>query len=213
MLCGQLENHIGGQILIGHWSCDGSTYLGKVDKNKVINKKLLSKWNKIYLGHYHNYHKVNENTTHLPSLLQDNFGEDNVKGFTVIYDDLTYKVIKGKFREFVKVVVDINHTSLKELKEKIKLYKNDDCVVRFELIGDDSKLKSIDKSIFVDHGIDVKLKFDKKYTLELGENEQATLKEVYKEDDIRKEFKKFCNDKNYDYKFGLSLLDKFFNNK
>lgn len=213
ILCKQLEEIDGCEVLIGHWSCDGSTYLGKVDENKVINKKLLSKWDRVFLSHYHNHHEVNGNTTHLPSLLQDNFGEDNNKGFSVIYDDLTYEIIKGKFRELVKVVVDINETPIKELKEKIDLYKNSDSTVRFELSGDESKLKSINKSIFSDFGIDVKLKFNKNYTLEVDKNKKTVLKEVYKESDIRKEFKKFCDNRGYDYSFGLDLLNKFLKDK
>lgn len=213
MLCEDLKLHNGSNVLVGHWSCDGSTYLGKTDQNKVINKKLLSKWDKVYLGHYHNYHEVNENTTHLPSLLQDNFGEDNIKGFTIIYDDLSYEVVKGKFKEFVKVCIDINETSIKEVSKKVKDYENFEGVVRFEITGDDSKLKSVDKSIFTDFGIDVKLKFDKKYTLEQNEEKKPILNEVYNEVNIRNEFKKFCEDKGYDYAFGSNLLNNFFSNK
>ena len=213
ILCKQLEEHSGTDVLIGHWSCDGSTYLGKTDENKVINKKLLSKWDKVYLGHYHNYHEVNSNTTHLPSLLQDNFGEDNIKGFSVIYDDLSYEVIKGKFKEFKKVVIDLNETSIQSIKELIKNDKNSSNVVRFEFIGEESKLKSLDKSIFKDTGIDVKLKYDKKYDFNDSNLEMPKITEVFTKKDIEEDFKSFCDKKDYDHNYGKTLLKKFFDGK
>lgn len=212
MLCEQLEKHSGGKVLVGHWSCDGSTYLGKVDENKVINKKLLSKWDKVYLAHYHNYHDVNENTTHLPSLLQDNFGEDNIKGFSVIYDDLSYELVKGVFKEFKKVSIDLNTQTIENLLKLIKEEENSDKVVRFEITGDDSKLKSIDKSMFVDTGIDLKLKYDKVFDIDETKFKLPKAKERYTKSDIREEFKIFCKKKSYDYTFGLNLLNKFLKN-
>lgn len=207
----QLSNHNGGNLLIGHWSCEGSSHLGHVAESQ-INKKLLSKWNKIYLGHYHNHQNVNEIVTHLPSLIQNDFGEDNVKGFTVIYDDLSYELIKGKFKEFKKVLIDLNETSIQSVKELIKAEQNSLKVVRFEFIGDESKLKTLDKSLFNGTGIDVKLKFDKKYDFN-EDHIMPTVIERYGQDDIETEFKNFCNNKGYDYEFGKTLLDKFFKNK
>lgn len=213
ILCRQLEDHRGSDILIGHWSCDGSTYLGKVDENKVINKKLLSKWNKVYLGHYHNHHEVNNNTTHLPSLLQDNFGEDNIKGFSIIYDDFSYELIRGKFKEFKKVLIDLNETSIDLVKDMIKNESDENKVVRFEFVGDDTKLKSLNKAMFDNSGIDVKLKFDKKYNFDESKLKLPKVNEVYSQKDVQQEFKIFCKNKGYDFKIGKKLLDKFFKNK
>jgi len=209
MLCEQLEKHNGTDLLVGHWSCDGSTYLGKTDENSAINKKLLSKWGHVYLGHYHNYHDVNENTTHLPSLIQDNFGEDNIKGFSIIYDDLSYEVVKGVFKEYIKVLIDLNTETLDNIKELIKVHKNSLNVIRFEISGKDELLKAFDKSLFSGTGIDYKMKFQKHYESSV-EIKMPKVTEYYDEKTIRDEFKVFCKNKNYDYDFGLSLLNNFF---
>ena len=212
MLENQLTNHVGSDVLIGHWSCDGSTYLGKTDKNKSLNKKLLSKWSKVFLSHYHNYHEVTKNIIHLPSLIQDNYGEDNMKGFSVIYDDLSYKVIKGDFKEFRKIVINLDTTTLEEIKDFIKTDKNSSNKIRYEITGEETKLKSFDKSIFNGTGIDVKMKYDKKYDFNKP-RKLPKVNEIYGEEDVRVQFKVFCKDKGYDFKFGKTLLDKFFKKK
>lgn len=210
MLCEQLEQHEGSELLVGHWSCDGSTYLGKTDENSVINKTLLGKWGHVYLGHYHNYHDVNENTTHLPSLIQDNFGEDNIKGFSIIYDDLSYEVVKGLFREFKKVSINLGEVTLDEVKNLIKTHENSKDIVRFEIFGKDEILKAFDKKIFNGTGIDVKMKFEKHFEFDESKLKMPKVVEYYDEKTVRNEFKTFCKTKNYDYDYGLKLLNKFF---
>lgn len=212
MLCEQLEKHNGTDVLIGHWSCDGSTYLGKVDENKAINKELLSKWKKVYLGHYHNYHEVNNNTTHLPSLLQDNFGEDETKGFSIIYDDLSYEIIIGDFKHLVKVSIDLNNESIDSVRKVIKKYKDSLDVVRVEIHGEENVLKSFDKGIFNGTGIDVKLKFEKKYDFNKVEKAPVIITKFTK-GDINKDFKEFCKKNGYEYDYGKYLLDKYFKDK
>lgn len=213
ILCDQLTKKEGCEVLIGHWSCDGSTYLGKTDKNKVINKSLLNKWNKVFLSHYHNYHKVSENVTHLPSLIQDNYGEDNLKGFTLIYDDLSYEIIKGSFKELKKVELKIDDISIDELKKMISIEKGKDQKTRFEFYGSKSKLDALDLSIFEDSNIDVKLKYDKNYEFNTIDRKEPLSIEVYREGDIKKEFEIFCKNKEYDFDYGKALLDKFLKEK
>jgi exonuclease SbcD len=212
ILVPMLNEHKGADVLIGHWSMEGSTYLKQVSESP-INKKLLLKWNKVFLSHYHNYHKLGKDISHLPSLIQDNFGEDNLKGFTVIYEDLSYEVIKGKFKEFKKVVIDLNEKSMDYVKKLIKEQQNSSDVLRFEFTGDETKLKSLNKSIFANTGIDIKLKFDKKYDFDDSQLEMPNVIESYGKEDIENEFKSFCNNKGYDFDFGSILLKKFFDKK
>lgn len=50
----------------------------------------------MYLGHYHDYQQVGSNIFHLGSLQQNNFGEDESKGFWMLYDDCTVELLKSK---------------------------------------------------------------------------------------------------------------------
>lgn len=211
MLIPMIEDHEGGDVLISHFEMSGSTNLGRVSEKSSITRTMLKKWKKTYLGHYHNTHEITKNIIHLPSLRQNDFGEDSNKGFSVLYDDLSYEIIKGVFRGFNKVIIDINKTSTEELNLLIKAHKNNPDTVRFEFTGDESKLKAIDKSMFQDTGIDIKIKYDLTYEIE---NKVAPrLIKKYDIDQIKDKFKIFCKDKGYDEEEGLIHLTNFLNER
>ena len=213
MLIPMLEEAQGTDVLISHFEMAGSTHLGKVSKKSTLDKKLLSKFTKTYLGHYHNHHEITNNIIHLPSLRQSNFGEDDKKGFAVLYKDLSYKLIKGSFKSFKKVSIDLNTITAKEIKDLINTHKNSSDTIRFEFLGEESKLKALDKSQFNGTGIDVKVKYDVKYDYTDDQLALPTIIEHYGEDQVRDAFKVFCNDKGYEYKEGIVLLDNFLKQK
>jgi len=213
MLIPMLKDAKGGDVLISHFEMAGSTHLGSVSDKSSINSKLLSKWNKTYLGHYHNWHEITKDIVHLPSLRQSNFGEDDNKGFSVLYDDLSYKIIKGDFKRFNKVLIDIDKTNQSKIDELIETYKNSLDVIRFEFVGSESKLKALDKKQFNNLGIDIKIKYKANYDFESDSLVLPTVVEHYGEDQVREAFKDFCQDKGYDHGEGLELLNNFLKNK
>lgn len=213
MLIPMLEESEGADVLISHFEMAGSTHLGKTSTKTSINKKLLSKWKKTYLGHYHNYHEITKDIIHLPSLRQSNFGEDNVKGFTVLYKDLSYKLIQGDFKKFTKIEININETNTSELKELIKAHENSEDTVRFEFTGEEAKLKALDKTLFTGTGIDVKVKYEVKYDFDDENLVLPTVVEYYGVEEVKQTFEEFCEEKGFDYKVGKQLLDEFLKQK
>ena len=211
MLIPMLKEHGGNDVLISHFEMQGSTHLGKTVEKSIINKKLMSKWDKVYLGHYHNWHEISKDIVHMPSFIQQSFGEDSKKGFTILFDDLSYDIIKGLFDEFRKIQVDLDSMSPKSVKELIRTYENSSDRVRFEVVGSESKVKAFDTSIFKGTGIDVKKKYEQKF--EFNENDENIPQVIEKFDKalIQDSFRGFCEDKGYDYKEGKAILDKFLN--
>ena len=213
MLIPMLEEAKPTDVLISHFEMAGSTHLGKVSKKVSINKELLSKFKKTYLGHYHNHHEISSDIVHLPSLRQSNFGEDSKKGFAVLNKDLSYELVQGDFKQFKKIIVDVNKADTKKIKELIDKYKNSPDTIRFEFIGDESKLKALDKGQFNGSGIDVKVKYDVKYDYKDDQLTLPTVIEHYGEDQVRDAFKSFCNEKGYDHQQGDVLLTEFLKQK
>jgi len=209
MLIPMLEEAEPTDVLISHFEIAGSTHLGKVSVKSTINKKLLSKFTKTYLGHYHNHHEISKDIIHLPSLRQSNFGEDENKGFAVLNKDLSYELIKGDFKSFKKITIDINKTTAKQLKELITTHENSSDTIRFEFVGDESKLKALDKSLFNGSGIDVKIKYDVKYDYKDDQLTLPTVIEHYGEEQVKDAFKSFCNEKGYEYQEGIVLLNEY----
>lgn len=207
ILVPMLDEASGTDLLLGHWDMAGSTHLGKVCEKSSITKRTLNKFKKVYLGHYHNTHEISRDIVHLPSLRQNSFGEDSNKGFTIIYEDLSYEIVPGIFKKFTKFVLNIDEVSGEEIKELIKIHSGSEDSIRFEFIGEETKLRSLDKEQFQGTGIDVKLKFQKKY------KEQSTEKPVlikkFEKNQIEELFKDFCEEKGYFYKEGVVILNEF----
>jgi exonuclease SbcD len=210
LLVPMIQGHPGSDILISHFEMQGSTNLGHVSEKNNITRRLLKKWDKTYLGHYHNWHEITPDIVHLPSLRQQSFGEDPNKGFSVLYDDGSYEIVKGKFKEFLKIVININDTNTREIKELIKTHENSVNTIRFEFIGDDSKLKAIDKSLFKGTGIDVAIKFAEKFD---PSQPEPLVIEKFDEQAVTDAFKEFCIDKGLDHEIGFKFLKEFLENK
>lgn len=196
-------------VLISHFEMAGSTNLGKVSEKTTITRKMLSKFKKVYLGHFHNHHAISKDIVHLPSLRQASFGEDDDKGFTLLHKDLSYEVIPGKYRAFQKIIINLELVDTKGIEKLVKMHTNSKSIVRFEFVGEESKLKALNREQFKGTGIDVKIKYDKKFNID--EIEMPEVIEVYDEDSVKNTFKTFCEEKEYDYVEGKKLLEEFLN--
>lgn len=209
MLVPMIEQAEGSEMLISHFEMAGSTHLGKVSEKQNITRTMLKKWKKVYLGHFHNTHDISKNITHLPSLRQSSFGEDALKGFTLIFKDLSYEIIQGVFKRFNKLVLDIDTLTQKDLNELIAIHSDSEHTIRFEFTGDESKLKALDKEQFKGTGIDVKIKYEKKYSVE--NTVAPVLVKKFDKDLIFESFQNFCEEKDLSHDEGLILLNEFFN--
>ena len=163
---------------------DGS----KVDNH--ITKEMFSKYENVLIGHYHNQSVVHKNITYIGSAYQQNYGEDNKKGFCVIDDNGELYYIKSKFPEFKKVTVDLNSVTLIEAENLIKVHKTENDNVRFIFKGTYEQVNAIDKNLFKKQGVDVKLESSE---IEVGV-EQAENNEFVSFDKtgITEEFETFC---------------------
>lgn len=194
------------KILFSHISITGSVNNNGEKVENGITASLFKDFNKVFLGHYHNQQQVGKNIFHLPSPQQKDFGEDSEKGFTLLYEDLSHEFVKSSFKEFEKIKIDLNDISLDELKDFIKEVDTEKNV-RFELWGDKGSLKSFDKTIFVNSGIDVKMKSKALEEFLLPENEGfTTVTEIHSSESLIEEFKEFCDVKQYDFEEGQEIL-------
>jgi exonuclease SbcD len=210
MLIPMIKDHQGSDVLISHFEMAGSTHLGKVSEKTSINKRLLSKWNKVYLGHYHNHHEITKDIVHLPSFIQASFGEDNKKGFSILYDDLSYEIIKGRFREYTKLRLKVDDLDSKAVERLVQDYGESQDTIRIEIYGEESKLKAFDKSRFNGSGIDVKLKYESKYEFDESDLVMPEVIEKYDKGQVFESFEQFCKDKRYNHEVGVEYLKEYF---
>lgn len=193
-------------ILCTHIAITGSTNNDGKPASSKISQKLFKDFFKVFSGHYHNQQKIGSNFYHLPSIQQNNFGEDNEKGFTVLYSDGSHELVKSNFKEFIKINIDLDNCSEEDLRVLKTKYKGSDNNIRFELIGSENMLKLINKDDFISLGIDVKTKskeiIDDILYLESNEVIEHT------KDSIVEAFKDFCDKEKLNYEQGIIYLKK-----
>jgi len=194
-----------GNILISHIAVDGSTNNDGSKVSSPINPKMFSGFKKVFLGHYHNQQQIGENVFHLPSIAPKDFGEDNNKGFTILYSDYSTELIKAEFKEFITVKVDLDEVDIKTLNGLKKKYANSDNNIRFKIVGSEEKIKSIKKDDYSSLGIDIKTELTE---TEFSEPELCVDNIVLTNEKIIEEFKLWCEKESKDCDEGLKYLNK-----
>lgn len=194
-----------GGILFSHTAIEGSINNDGTLVQSSIKASMFSDLKKVFLGHYHNAQQPARNVFHLPSVMQNNFGEDEEKGFTVLYDDLSFDLIKSDFKPYREIVVDTLSVSRKEI-ENLSKEPTDNVHLRITLKGDRQSIKAINKKLFTDNGINVKIKYN---DIDVDDNilEEAVCREL-SDGDIVDKFKTFCTSKNYNLEEGLLILNR-----
>ena len=103
------------------------------------------KFDKIFLGHLHEKESVSERVNYIGSAFQQNFSEDNLKGFTILYDNLSTTQIKFEFKEYIIQSIDLNIFDETKAKTFILNFKKDnpDKFLRVVLEGFDKDVSSL----------------------------------------------------------------------
>ena len=191
-------------ILITHVAVNGvkNNDGSKIENN--IKPALFSKFTKVLVGHYHNKSTVGTNIFYIGSAFQHNFGEDISKGFTLIMEDGTTQFAKATFKEYKKIVIEIEKVSPKEIEKMVETYANSEDSIRFVFKGTHEKLQAIDKTKFTKVGIDIKRESDE---IEIGVEEAKNDEFIsFDQTSIAKEFDEFCEQNNLDKKSGNKYL-------
>ena len=197
------------QILISHFAVQGSINNDgtKIDKGSSVSE--FKCFHMVFLGHYHNMHNIGDNIMHIPSLRQNNFGENEDKGFTIVYDDDVIELYSPEFTRYKKVNIDLSEINFNDLLLELKKYEEvaKDSNIRFIISGNEEEVRSLDASIFTDIGIDVK-KNIKNLVPKLVDI--PIIEEVveWNESDILSRFKLFCDSKDLDHEQGIKLLEE-----
>lgn len=87
-------SHTRQNILYIHEGINGAL---SQPSDKELPAKIFEPFDKILVGHYHNRTKIkNTNIEYIGSSRQHNFGEDEEKGYTILYSDGSHKFVKTK---------------------------------------------------------------------------------------------------------------------
>jgi|ERR1035437_1456702 exonuclease SbcD len=153
------------KVLITHTSIngvinnDGSFVEGDIQSN------YFDYFDLILTGHYHTRSQISESIFYIGSSYQANFGENEEKGFAVLYDDLSIEYKQSKFSKYVRIYVEVEvESDLKELftqlQDHIKYNNSVGNIVQIVFKGGQDKLSTIDLRDPLFKGVEVKCESD-----------------------------------------------------
>ena len=166
---------------------------------------IFGDFDRVFVGHYHNRCTVAPNIEYIGSSRQHNFGEDEEKGYTVLYGDGTAEFIKNHANRRFMVLdvpddkVDIHLTDrLEELKEDGR-YK-----VKVRIHSSLAGASAIDKSKLLEAGAGkVEVVTEEIHT---AGGPETGLFEKFDSGKIRDNYRQFCTEKGISDCLGLSYL-------
>jgi exonuclease SbcD len=194
-------------ILITHIAVNGVKNNDGSKQENDIDTNLFNQFDSVFVGHFHNQSKLGDNIYYVGSAYQANFGEDNQKGFTILYDDGSHSFIKSVFKEFIKV--KLNPLDDKAIDEAKKMYKNSQDNIRFVFEGEEAELKTINKELYADLGIEVTFNKDSAIPLNNEDLIKKASSVSFDRSNIIEAFEIFCQTKHIeDNSIGKSYLEK-----
>jgi DNA repair protein SbcD/Mre11 len=181
---------------------DGSVVEG------VIKRELFKKFDKVIVGHYHNYQEFG-NILYSGSTHQTNYGETwEDKGFLIIGENGELARLPTVFPKYLKITCSVTDDK-KEIFQSALKAKEENNFVRFIFKGKRSDLDKLNFSDLETLGVEVRYESE-----EFNESIQSVENDEFVEFDkktILKEFNKYCSENSIskDLKnFGLKILLK-----
>lgn len=191
-------------VLFTHQGISGVLDNDGVKVANSINKQCFSVFDKVFIGHYHNHSKIDENIQFIGSTDPRNYGENSDKGCVVLYDDLSIERIQFKFKKFI--TVKFEESDIINLDKKIKSIESEGNNVRIVVSGDRIELAKIDKSKLNSMGFEVVLQDTELSNINVDSGDSISLKSDRKE--LRKDFINYCESKGIDKSEFVKILKK-----
>ena len=177
--------------------------------DKELPAKIFEDFDKVFVGHYHNRTIIDKTRIeYIGSSRQHNFGEDEEKGYTVIYTDGSHEFIKNKVNTRYRVIdVAAERAGLHLMDELREIDADGRYKVKIRVHAPQAAMKSVDKAVLLDAGATkVELIADDEEMLEVA---ASSLFEKFDSHRIRETYEEFCREKQIDdVAIGLEYLSK-----
>ena len=177
--------------------------------DKELPAKIFEDFDKVFVGHYHNRTIIDKTRIeYIGSSRQHNFGEDEEKGYTVIYTDGSHEFIKNKVNTRYRVIdVAAERAGLHLMDELREIDADGRYKVKVRVHAPQAAMKSVDKAALLDAGATkVELIADDEEMLEVA---ASSLFEKFDSHRIRETYEEFCREKQIDdVAIGLEYLSK-----
>lgn len=202
-----IENH--KSILYLHQGIRGGLSTANDDE---LPAQIFDKFDNVLVGHYHDRKTIpGTNIEYVGASRQHNFGEDEEKGYTILYSDGSYEFIKNEANIRYKVIdIDLNGID-KSFFETLKRIKTDDRYrVKVRIACQSNQVSSIDKEAMIECGATKVELVTEQTQVRVAEGQDLSKK--YDKSGIKQEYANFCSEKGIDnIELGLTYLNKITN--
>ena len=187
-------------ILYIHSGVHGA--LGDFDVPNEMPQEPLLKYSKVLCAHYHNRTIISDtNIEYIGGSRAHTFGEDEDKGYTLLYADGTTSFVKDEVNTRY-VTEDITIKSLSDWKNTYdERYK-----VRLRIHCKAAEADTVDKDDLLARGAN-KIEFVTE-KLQAIESSQSEMDERFDNKNLQIEYKSFCKEKDIDSRLGIDYLNK-----
>lgn len=186
-------------ILYIHEGVHGA--LGDFEIDGELPQEPLLDFKAVLCGHYHNRVKIkNTNIEYIGSSRQGNFGEDEDKGYTILYADGSYGFVKNEANSRYQTI----ELDAKEA-EKFILEKDDRYKYKVKVKCNEKQAKLFDKQKMIDlgfHKVEVVTE-----SVNLTDVTASDIQEKYDKQGIKKEYQNYCNENSIDSTLGIKYLE------
>lgn len=193
-------------ILYCHEGINGALATAS-DKELPID--IFKPFDKVLVGHYHNRTSIdNGRIEYIGSSRQHNFGEDEEKGYTILYSDGSIKFIKNKANTKY-TTIEITSENLNQASDLLKKVSDKDTKIRLKISCTAEEAATIDKVALVEQGAS-KVEIITESMITKTETQDFSTK--FDKNGLKDEYSKFCAQREIDnIEIGLQYLDKIEN--
>jgi len=164
--------------------------------------KAFKKFDAVYCGHYHQYSHIPPNIWYLHGAYQQNFGEPEQMGFTLLAPDLTTTFHQSQFKKFKQLRVNAtDKKALHEITTELAKIDLEEYNVRVKIVGSLQETKSLDVSQLSKLGVDVKFENNTEVAVDFEDVAEAE-SIVFNKSDLLKHYIKYAQE------YGLNTVQR-----
>ncbi len=170
--------------------------------------KIFSGFDKTLVGHYHNRKCIaGTSIEYIGSSRQHNFGEDEEKGYTILFSDGSTQFIKNEANKRYRVIdVDIEDMNEDFVEMLAQIKADGRYKVKVRVKCNSSQSSSVNKQQLAEYGAN-KIELVTEQT-EMIEADHTSITQKFDKSGIMEEYANFCAQKSIDNQLGLHYLEK-----
>lgn len=168
---------------------------------------LFIDFDKVLVGHYHDRVSIaGTNVEYIGSSRQHNFGEDEEKGYTIMYTDGSYEFVKNTANKRFKTVdVPFDQLSEQTLNDILGMREDGRYLIKVRVMCENTQVSLVNKNELLAKGISrVEVVSDDPVAVETA---QLGFEQQFDKSGIIEEYYRFCDNKGYaNHEFGVKYL-------